>query len=94
LHLQDYNQNSFRIIERLKVRGKSAPVSVYEIFDAEPPEIRAGKLATKQEFEQGLLLYYMGSLGEAAHRFQECLHVNPSDTVAQIYLQRCHERLI
>lgn len=91
LQLQDYNQYAFRIIDRVKVRGKLAAVSVYEIFDAEPPDIYEGKLATKQEFEQALLLYNLGSLSEAAQLFQHCLQVNPKDTAAQIYLERCQD---
>lgn len=89
LQLQDSNQYAFRIIDRVKVRGKSTAVSVYEIFDAESPDIYKGKLATKQEFEQALLLYHLGSLSEAAQLFEHCLHVNPRDTAAQIYLEHC-----
>lgn len=91
LQLRDYNQYAFRIIDRVKVRGKSTEVSVYEIFDAESPDIYEGKLATKQEFEQALLLYNLGSLSEAAQLFQHCLRVNPKDTAAQIYLERCQD---
>jgi class 3 adenylate cyclase len=94
LQLQDSNQYNFRIIDRLKVKGKSAAVSVYEIFDADSWEIREGKLVTKQEFEQGLLLYNMGSFNEAVHLFKDCLRVNPKDTVAQIYLKRCQKFLM
>jgi len=94
LQLQDSNQYNFRIIDRLKVKGKSAAVSVYEIFDADSWEIREGKLVTKQEFEQGLLLYNMGSFNEAVHLFKDCLRVNPRDTVAQIYLKRCQKFLM
>jgi hypothetical protein len=94
LQLQDSNRYNFRIIDRLKVKGKSAAVSVYEIFDADSWEIREGKLVTKQEFEQGLLLYNMGSFNEAVHLFKDCLRVNPKDTVAQIYLKRCQKFLM
>jgi PAS domain S-box-containing protein len=94
LQLQDYTQYAFRIIDRLKVRGKSAAVSVYEVFDAESPDIYEGKLATKQEFEQALLLYNLGSFPEATQLLEHCLHINPRDRVAQIYLNRCQERFI
>ncbi|MCA1992217.1 MAG: PAS domain-containing protein, partial [Coleofasciculus sp. S288] len=57
--LQDANHYAFRLIDRVQVRGKTAAVSVYEIFDADRPEIRDGKLATKQDFEQALLLFHM-----------------------------------
>jgi TolA-binding protein len=66
---------------------------VYELFNAELPEIREGKLVTKQEFEQGLLFYHSGSLSQAAQRFENCLRINPNDTVAQIYLKRCYRCL-
>jgi hypothetical protein len=89
LQLEDANQYVFRIIDRLKVKGKSAAVSVFEVFDADATEIREGKLATKQEFEQALLLYNLGNLPKAAQGFQEVLRINPMDTVAQVYLERC-----
>ena len=91
--LEDASLYSFRIIDRLKVRGKSETVSIYEIFDAEEPEIYRGKLATKQEFEQALLLYHLGAYKDAAQLFGHCLFLNPRDTVAQIYRKLCQKRL-
>lgn len=87
--LQDANQYAFRIIDRVKVKGKLAAVSVYEVFEADPPKIRETKLATKTAFEEALLLYNLHSFKTASQLFEECLHLNPEDTVAQIYLERC-----
>jgi PAS domain S-box-containing protein len=87
--LQDANQYAFRLIDRVKVKGKIAAVSVYEVFEADPPKIRDTKFATKTAFEEALLLYNLHSFKEAAQLFEECLHLNPEDTVAQIYLERC-----
>jgi class 3 adenylate cyclase/GAF domain-containing protein len=87
--LQDANQYALRMIAKVKVKGKSAAVTVYEVFDADLLEIREGKLVTKTEFEQALLLYERGSFKEAAQRFQDILSINPKDTVAQIYLEDC-----
>jgi adenylate cyclase len=87
--LQDANQYAFRIIDRVKVKGKLAAVSVYEVFEADPPKIRETKLATKTSFEEALLLYNLHSFQSASQLFEECLHLNPEDTVAQIYLERC-----
>lgn len=92
--LQDANHYAFRIIDRLKVQGKSSAVSVYEVFDADKPEIREAKLVTKQDFERGVLLYNLGYFIEAAQRFKNCLDINPTDTVAQIYLDRCAETVL
>ena len=87
--LENANDYAFRLIDRVKVKGKSAAVSVYEVFDADPPKLRDGKLATKTAFEEALLLYYLHSFAEAAQLLEDCLRLNPEDTVAQIYLQRC-----
>jgi PAS domain S-box-containing protein len=84
---------AFRVVDRVKVKGKSKMVSIFEVFDADPPEIREGKLATKSLFEQALFLYNRHCFKEAEQLFQDCLERIPEDTVAQIYLERCqHER--
>ncbi|MEW6494297.1 MAG: AAA family ATPase [Cyanobacteriota bacterium] len=91
--LNDVNQYTFRIIERVQVKGKSAAVSVYEIFDADPPKIRDKKLVTKTEFEEALLLYNLRSFRKAATLFEQVLTLNPEDTAAQIYLDRCNRAI-
>lgn len=85
---------AFRIIDRVKVKGKSKMVSVFEVFDADPLELRAGKLVTKTIFEEALFLYSMNSFREAAQLFQGCLEIVPEDTAAQIYLKRCQQQAI
>lgn len=89
LRLEDPSQYCIRLIDNVKVKGKSEKVSVFEVFDADPPDIKEGKLATKAIFEEAILLYYMQSFREAAQRFQKCFNLNPQDRVAQIYLERC-----
>jgi class 3 adenylate cyclase len=87
--LKDSQNYAFRIIDRVRVKGKSAAVSVYEVFDADPPNIREAKLRTKTMFEEALLLYNMQSFRKAAMGFEEVLRRNREDTVAQIYLDSC-----
>ena len=91
--LQNPGDYAIRIIDRVRVKGKSKTVSVFEVFDADPPETQAGKLATRMVFEEALLLYYQHNFNEAAQRFQECRSVNPGDRVAAIYLERCQQQM-
>ncbi|CDM98077.1 PAS domain S-box protein [Limnospira fusiformis KN01] len=91
--LDDPNQYAFRIIDRVKVKGKTDAVTVYEFFDADPPELHAKKLATKVLFERSLFLYYLNHTLEAKQGFHDCLSQNPNDMVARIYLNRCWEKL-
>jgi hypothetical protein len=62
---------------------------VFEVFDGDEPQIKQGKLTTKSMFEEGLLLYHQSAFMEAAQLFEDILRINPRDTVAQFYLERC-----
>ena len=79
----------FRLIDRVTVKGKSRMVTIYEVFAADPPEMRQKKLDTKTTFEQGLVFYNSDRFVEATRLFSACLQINPRDKVAQIYIQRC-----
>ena len=83
-----------RLIDRVTVKGKSQMVTVYEVFAADPPELRQKKLETKTLFEQALVLYNSDRCVEATRFFSGCLQINPRDNVAQIYMQRCLKRVI
>lgn len=93
LALNNPSDYAFRLIDRLKVKGKSELVTVYEIFEADSSELRDGKLFTKPEFEKALFLYIRGDFSAAANLFKNCLDLNPNDKVAKIYLQRCQQQL-
>jgi adenylate cyclase len=84
----------FRLIDRVTVKGKSRMVTVYEVFTADPPQLRQKKLETKIMFEQALVFYNSDRFVEATRLFSACLQVNPGDKVAHIYMQRCLKRVI
>jgi PAS domain S-box-containing protein len=81
---------AIRVIDKVQVKGKSEWVTVYEVFDADLAEVKAGKLATLQLFTEALSLYNMNSFRQAAGLFADCLRQNPGDKVARIYLERCN----
>ncbi len=85
---------NMRLIDRVKIRGKSEVISVFEVFDADPLQLRQGKIVTKTLFEQALMLYYLRSFKEAWRLFTDCLKINPGDKVVQTYLQRCQKYLV
>ncbi len=89
--LQKPKDYAIRIIDKVQVKGKSEKVTVYEVFDADPAEIRDSKLASKQEFEEAIFLYQQNSIREAALLFNNCLRTTPKDRVAKIYLRRCRD---
>ena len=79
-----------RVIDKVQVKGKSEWVTVYEVFEADLAEVKAGKLATLQLFTEALSFYNMKSFRQAAGLFADCLRQNPGDKVARNYLERCN----
>ncbi|MEG4852559.1 AAA family ATPase [Microcoleus sp. B5-D4] len=91
--LENPSKYAIRTLDTVKVKGKSELVTVYEVFDADGPEIKQGKLATLQLFAEALEIYSERKFGEAARLFAECWRQNPGDAVAKIYWERCQSTL-
>jgi GAF domain-containing protein/class 3 adenylate cyclase len=92
-HLQNPTDYAIRQVDRVKVKGKSEVVTVYEVFDADRAEVKEKKLATLQTYTEACSYYNLNAYAEAAQRFEDCLRQNPSDRVAQIYLKRTQAKI-
>jgi adenylate cyclase len=82
---------AIRIVDKVQVKGKSQYVVVYEVFDADPAEIRSAKLENLPVYTEAMSLCERKQFREAGKLFEECLRTNPSDQVARIYLKRCRD---
>ncbi len=91
--LKDPSRYSIRMIDRVKAKGKSKAVFIYEVFDTDIPKVREKKLATQGDFEKAVGLYLKDELEDACHYFQKCLSENPEDQIAQIYAGHCNLEL-
>ncbi|WP_437766445.1 response regulator [Sorangium sp. So ce281] len=77
-----------RFLDRVRLKGKREPVSVFEVFDGDPPETIERKRKTQALFEQALSDYYARRFAEANVRIAHVLSQNPDDKAVQIYQQR------
>ena len=91
--LRDASKYCIRFLDRIRVKGKSQPQSVYEVFDNDSPETRTGKLATRTGFEEAVAYYHLKAMDKAIPLFEACLRDVPGDRPAQIYLERCRDFL-
>jgi class 3 adenylate cyclase len=73
---------SRRPIARVKVKGKSQDVRIYEILDAETPGQRLLKEQTLSDFSQGAESLDLGAAADALVFFERVLAVNPDDRAA------------
>ncbi len=79
-----------RKIDRVKVKGKSELVTVYEVFDADPPDLRKAKFETLDLFATALSHYEARKFREATELFLRCTEQSPEDPVVKNYLEKCY----
>jgi hemerythrin-like metal-binding protein/PAS domain S-box-containing protein len=93
LKLSDISKYHIRLLDRVKVKGKSESVKIFEVFTADPQKMLTGKLATLNQFEKAVHLYQQQNFSKAQELFQACLSQNPDDATAEIYVQHCQQFL-
>jgi two-component system sensor histidine kinase ChiS len=87
--LADPGAYMYRFIGKVRVKGKSEPVSVFEIFDGIKSDIMERKMKANTYFEQGMLSYYQKEFGEALINFRKVLDILPEDGASLFYMQNC-----
>ena len=75
------------------VKGRAAPLGLYEIYDGLAADTIALKDALRPDFERGIALYHEGKFVEAGQRFNQVLERDPKDKAAKLYLEACAEWL-
>jgi adenylate cyclase len=81
-------QNSFvlREVDRVRVKGKKAPVSIFELRGHGQPQGKDAELL--QTFEAGLEAFRQGRWEAAEKYFSQCLQLSPDDGPAKLLLGR------
>ena len=80
-----------RFLDRIRVKGKAQPLSIYEVFDNDPRHVSQLKADTREDFEQAVAYYHLKDIALALPRFARCAEICPEDVPARIYLERCRE---
>lgn len=86
--LPDPTQYNARVIARVRVKGKEQPVTVLQVFDGMPEYAIEMLRQTRPEFERGFFAFHEKQFQEAAGYFQQVLTRDPSDAVAQMYMDK------
>lgn len=74
-----------RFIGQSRVKGKTAPIAVFEIFDGDEESLIELKRKTHSEFERAVIALYSGRFTEAVGHFETVLASNPRDGAADYY---------
>jgi hemerythrin len=80
-----------RFLDRIRVKGKLQPLSIYEVFDNDPAELRSCKVACQPLFDEAIAYYHLKEIPRAIELLKKCVEIAPTDHPALIYLDRCQE---
>ena len=78
-----------REIDRVQVAGRTEPVTVFEVFEADPPEQAAAKQRNMGRLAEVLARFRAGDLEGCEAEARLMLAMHPEDPVAAVYLRRC-----
>jgi two-component system sensor histidine kinase ChiS len=88
--LEDADKYLYRILDRVKVKGKTKNLTVVEILNGHSETVFDLFKATKTQFEMGVSLYLTQDFHNAVSCFLEIVNINPHDKAAELYLKRCN----
>ncbi|MGD1850570.1 MAG: response regulator [Cyanophyceae cyanobacterium] len=81
-----------RLLDRVVVKGRSEPISIYEVVDGElDSKVRELKIALRGDFEAAIALYQDQQWAAALSKFSEINIKNPDDKPVKVYIQRLGE---
>jgi hemerythrin len=89
--LADPGKYDIRFLDRIRVKGKAQPLSIYEIFNNDPEELRGSKRETLEDFEKAVAYYHLKDVAQAIPLLKHCVAKSPEDFPASIYLERCYQ---
>jgi predicted ATPase/class 3 adenylate cyclase len=94
--LQNLNEPdafAIRMVDCVAVRGKRFGVKLYEVIDAETPERRAIKLATRAPLQSAMKSYFAWEFKAARRAFESLCSQSPEDPVPALFAERCERYL-
>jgi class 3 adenylate cyclase len=89
--LDEPGRFGIRELDRLRVQGKDAPVTLCEVFDGDDLDQVEAKLAALPAYRAGLSAFRAGRFDEAARHFDGIVRANPQDGPAARFLEKCRD---
>lgn len=78
-----------RYVDRILLKGKFSDITLFEIFNNDPPEIREKKLSIQTEFDTAIQYYQQQQFDQALPILARCQAVLPTDVLISLYIERC-----
>jgi class 3 adenylate cyclase/CheY-like chemotaxis protein len=83
------DKENLREIDIVKVKGKTVPVRVYEVFAVDKMEVIEKKKKTMPYLLEAIQLFRSGKILESREIFTKCQELCPEDSIPVVYINRC-----
>ena len=79
----------YRLLDWVRVKGRKAPIEVYEIIDHQEADVKRLKFANAELIKKGLNCRKQQNWQQATAYFQQALEINPKDALVIHHLEQC-----
>ena len=93
INLEDAGKFYFRPLGLIQLKGKMAPIRIYECFNGMDENALGKQLNALPYYQQGVLEYFNKSFKEATDKFYRALEIHPDDKTARLFLGRAKKYL-
>ncbi len=80
-----------RELDWVRVKGKSEPIHIFELYEGDSPEIRTLKRSSADHIYAGLVARQKKNWDEAIACFQQALEIHPGDLAARVHISQCEK---
>lgn len=84
--LADCSKYNIRFLDKVQVKGKMKALDLYEVYDADLPDMRSLKQETHEHYQQAMKHFFAKEFTEAQSLLFKVLQKNPNDKVAWHHL--------
>lgn len=80
-----------RVVDRVRAKGKSKPVTIHEVLDGLPSAARAARIATRPVFDEGWRAFQAKDVVGALAHFRAVVAQDADDQAARLWVARCEQ---
>lgn len=82
-----------RFLDEIKMKGKQRAIAVYEVYDADNPQLKDKKDLVKPIYLEAFQLYKEMDYERALTLFMKCLEFLPEDMATQHFIGKCRQEI-
>lgn len=92
--LNDSSIYRLRLLDKVMVKGRATATTIYEVYDADSPDLQQAKSDSLELYEQGQRSYFSQDFAQGLKCFTDVLEKLPHDMTTKHYLERSAKYLL